>query len=249
MISNASPDLKAGETRLHGLRQHYANMPTADLLRSFIVVEFPQRIAVVSSFGAEAATLLHLTAQIEPRTPIIFINSGKLFGETLRYRDVLQSRLGLTDVRTIMPHPAAVEREDPRGMLHAESAERCCALRKVQPLIRGLEPFDAWISGRKRFQSSERASLEQIEFADGKFKLNPLADWTKDDIDAYCAKHDLPSHPLVKEGYLSIGCMPCTDRVAPGEDSRSGRWRGQSKSECGIHNMTQALTSASDSGV
>ena len=235
------------ETRsAEALNFKYANASTLELMRAFVEIEFPHKIAIVSSFGSEAAVLLHIAATVNPGIPVLFINTGKMFGETLRYRDVLQARLGLTDTRTIAPHPSDLARNDEQGILHSESPDLCCAIRKVRPLVRALQGFDAWISGRKRYQSAQRAGLERIEYVDGFYKLNPIADWSKQVIDQYCVDHDLPTHPLIKDGYFSIGCMPCTDRVAPGEDSRAGRWRGLTKSECGIHDIRGAIEEGID---
>lgn len=196
---------------------------------------FPGRLALVSSFGAEAAILLHMVSRIDPALPVIFLDTGKLFGETRRYRDTLVRRLGLRDVRTIEPDARRIAEADPNGTLWRSNPDRCCALRKVEPLARALAPFAAWINGRKRAHGALRATLPPVEEADGKVKLNPLADWSAADVAAYFAAHDLPHHPLEEDGYTSIGCMPCTDRTAPGEDPRAGRWRGRSKTECGIH--------------
>lgn len=197
--------------------------------------EFAGKSAVVSSFGAESAVLLHLVAQIDPNTPILFLNTGKLFGETLRYRDRLQDVLGLGDIRSLAPNPADRARLDPEGTLYARDTDACCNFRKVIPLKRALEPFAAQITGRKRFQTRERAAMQAVEFFEGRFRFNPLADWTLAELDAYVAQHGLPQHPLVEDGYPSIGCMPCTRRVAAGEDYRDGRWSGLDKDECGIH--------------
>jgi phosphoadenosine phosphosulfate reductase len=197
--------------------------------------EFAGKSAVVSSFGAESAVLLHLVAKIDPATPILFLNTGKLFGETLRYRDRLQDELGLGDIRSLAPNPADRARLDPEGVLWARDTDACCNFRKVIPLKRALEPFAAQITGRKRFQTRERAEMQSVEFFEGRFRFNPLADWTLVDLEAYTAKHGLPRHPLVEDGYPSIGCMPCTRRVAAGEDYRAGRWSGLDKDECGIH--------------
>jgi len=217
------------------LSRRLGGLSTEDMLAEAIGREFPGRIAVVSSFGADSAVLLHLVAGIDPGVPVLFLDTDKLFGETRRYRDRLVERLGLTDVRTIGPDPIAVAERDPEGVLWARDPDACCALRKVEPLARALEPFDAWINGRKRHQSASRADLDLIETADGRVKLNPLADWDPAALAAYFARHDLPPHPLVEDGYRSIGCMPCSDRVADGEDDRAGRWRGMAKIECGIH--------------
>ncbi len=218
------------------LADRYAEADTLSLLDAMIHREFPGRIVLVSSFGAEAAVLLHLVATVEPATPVLFIDTGKLFGETLRYRDELTARLKLTDVRTIRPDPARVEQADADGVLWYGNPDMCCFIRRVEPLQRALKGFAAWISGRKGFHGGERQGLPRIEADDGgRIKINPLAYWQNADIDDYFARHELPRHPLVADGFLSIGCMPCTDRVAPGEDIRAGRWRGKNKSECGIH--------------
>lgn len=218
------------------LAERYAEADTLTLLDAMIHREFAGRIALVSSFGAEAAILLHLVAAVDPATPVAFIDTGKLFGETLRYRDQLAARLGLTDVRTIKPEPARVEQADADGVLWYGNPDMCCYIRRVEPLQRALLGFDAWISGRKGFHGGERQGLPRIEAGDdGRIKINPLAYWQKIDIEDYFARHGLPRHPLEADGFLSIGCMPCTDRVAPGEDMRAGRWRGSGKSECGIH--------------
>lgn len=197
--------------------------------------EFAGKTAVVSSFGSESVVLLHMIAQIDPTTPVIFLNTGKLFGETLRYRDRLQDELGLVDVRSIGPHPADRAAQDPNGELWSKSTDACCNFRKVIPLKHALEGFSAQITGRKRFQTNARSQMEPVEFFEGRFRFNPLTDWTLADIEAYMAKHNLPAHPLVEDGYPSIGCMPCTRRVLSGEGYRDGRWSGLDKDECGIH--------------
>lgn len=230
--------------RVADLNARYGHLNGEELLRPLLTEELKGEIALVSSFGAESAVLLHQASRIDPGIPVIFINTGKLFGETLRYRDTLVSRLGLTDVREPQPDPEDEAREDPHGLLWRQNAGACCALRKVRPLARSLEPFGAWITGRKRYQAATRTVLPVIEAADGKIKVNPLAGWGRDELTAYLDRHDLPRNPLEADGYLSIGCMPCTDRVAPGEDPRAGRWRGQEKTECGIHLPMSAVGGA-----
>lgn len=193
------------------------------------------RIAVVSSFGADSAVLLHMAAQVNRALPVLFLDTGHMFPETLAYRDTLVARLGLTDVRTIHPDPADRAARDGEDALWAEDTTACCALRKVEPLERALAPFAAWINGRKRFQADTRATLRVVQFEDGRTKFNPLAALGPAEIAGWMRAHGLPEHPLKGLGFLSIGCMPCTTRVKPGEDPRSGRWRGQAKTECGIH--------------
>ncbi len=204
---------------------------------SLALREFPGMTTVVSSFGSESAVLLHLIAEIDPNTPVLFLNTGKLFGETLRYRDRLQDRLGLGDLRSLAPNPSDRAMIDPDGTLWSRDTDACCEFRKVVPLRRALEGFEATITGRKRFQTRERAAMQKVEFFQGRFRFNPLADWSQADLEAYREAHELPAHPLVEDGYPSIGCMPCTRRVKSGEDYRAGRWAGLAKDECGIHGV------------
>lgn len=199
------------------------------------VRDFPGRIAVVSSFGSESAVLLALLAEIDPAVPVLFLNTQKHFRETLAYRNHLAATLGLQDVRDIQPDAQALAARDPSGALHAFDADACCALRKVEPLERALIPFDAWITGRKRAQAATRAALPLTERLDGRLKVNPLAFWTAQDIEAEMHRRGLPRHPLTVQNYRSIGCMPCTRPTAPDADPRSGRWAALGKTECGIH--------------
>ena len=224
-----------GAERLRDLTDRYGKLDGADLLRPVLETEFPGRIALVSSFGAEAAVLLQIAAEIDRHLPVIFLDTGKLFGETLRYRDQLVKRFGLTDLRVIRPLEAEVEAADPQGVLWDSDPNGCCGVRKVEPLRRALAGFDAWISGRKRFHGALRTFLPVIEVSGAKIKINPLARWSKLRIEEEFARHGLPRHPLEADGFLSIGCLPCTGRVAAGADHRAGRWAGRGKTECGIH--------------
>ncbi len=221
--------------RVAALDAAYGTLDAPDLLRRAVTEWFPDRIALVSSFGAEAAVLLHLAASIDRSLPVIFIDTGRLFPETLQYRDTLAARLGLNDVRTVGPSVDEAEGRDPVGALFAVDPDACCGFRKVEPLAAALKPFAAWISGRKRFQASTRAAMPAFEAEATHIKINPLAAWQPAEIAAYLRAHDLPRHPLVSRGYRSIGCAPCTTAVAADEDPRSGRWRGHAKTECGIH--------------
>ncbi len=223
------------------LNDRLAGRPTRDVLAELIEREFPGRIALVSSFGADSVVLLHLAASVDPALPVIFIDSGKMFGSTLHYRDEIVARLGLKDVRVARPDPTLLAAHDSDSGLWLRDPDKCCAIRKVAPLARALSGFDAWLSGRKRYQSGKRTKLPLIEADGDRIKINPLAEWTRADLDAYRARYDLPEHPLVAEGFRSIGCMPCTTRVADGEDERDGRWRGTDKTECGIHFGLPAL--------
>ena len=193
------------------------------------------QVALVSSFGAESAVLLHMVSQLNPQTPVLFLDTGMLFGQTLDYRQQLAARLGLTDVRDLRPRFEDLAVGDPNAELWKTDTDACCHIRKVLPLDRALAGFGGWITGRKRFQGGDRLRLRVVERADGQIKFNPLANWTKEQIEAYAAEHDLPPHPLVAFGYPSIGCWPCTQPVEEGQDERAGRWAGQDKTECGIH--------------
>ena len=228
------------EADVAALNARFAGVPTQDMLRELLTGELAGRTALVSSFGTESAVLLHLVAEVDPDIPLIFTNTQKMFGETLAYRDALSERLGFTDLRVYRPDPRLLAAKDKTGLRWSYDPDGCCAIRKVEPLQRALKGFDAWISGRKGFQSGTRSALPLFELDrehdDGpKLKLNPLAGWSKDQLNAYFEAHDLPHHPLEAEGYLSIGCSPCTSKVLPGEDPRAGRWRGWEKIECGIH--------------
>jgi phosphoadenosine phosphosulfate reductase len=194
------------------------------------------KVALVSSFGAESVVLLHLVSVIAPETPVLFIDTRMLFAETLDYQRQLADTLPLCDVRTIRAAAPRIALEDPDGTLHQFNTDACCGVRKVEPLDRALAGFDGWITGRKRYQGATRQTVEFFEAEeDLRIKVNPLAHWGRDDLEEYMVNNRLPRHPLVAQGYPSIGCAPCTSPVKPGEDPRAGRWRGSEKTECGIH--------------
>ncbi len=206
------------------------------VLEAMIHGRFDGKIALVSSFGTESAILLHMIAQIDKATPVVFLDTGKLFPETLAYRDALVAQLGLTDVRAIKPSGQQLAAYDPDGRLWQRDPDLCCAIRKTNPLDGALEGFDAWITGRKRSQGGTRTNMNMVEAGpDGRVTVNPLAFWDDARLEAYFEEHNLPRHPLQAEGYASIGCSTCTQRVQAGEDKRAGRWAGLDKTECGIH--------------
>jgi phosphoadenosine phosphosulfate reductase len=194
-----------------------------------------EHLAVVSSFGTESAALLKVMADVDPAIPVIFLDTGWLFEETLAYRDSLVATLGLRDVRSIKPLEDALSQQDPDRELWFSDPDACCRIRKVEPLARALAPFSAWINGRKRFQGGARAAIAVVEDDGARLKFNPFANVSREQIDAVYATANLPPHPLAASGYLSVGCMPCTSRTSPDEDARAGRWRGRAKTECGIH--------------
>lgn len=217
------------------LNARFAEATPLEILDAAINELFPKRISLVSSFGAESALLLHFLAEVDPTTPVLFLDTGKHFDETLMYRDILAGRFEFTDLRSLEPDTAAIAKHDPDGTLWSTNPDLCCQLRKVDPLDRALAPFAAWITGRKRYQNGARAKLPVFESLAGRVKVNPLAHWNAADIEAAFKQYKLPQHPLVYDGFKSIGCKPCTIRVADGADARSGRWAGQEKTECGIH--------------
>ncbi|MEP9360317.1 phosphoadenylyl-sulfate reductase [Sphingomonas sp. KR3-1] len=226
----------ADAIRLNNL---FRGTDTPEMLREVLGNHMLGDVALVSSFGAESAALLHLVAQADPNVPVIFLDTGKHFPETLAYRDQLVDFIGLKNLQIIAPDPEAIEKRDATGLRWSYDPDGCCEIRKVIPLEKALAGFDTSITGRKAFQASTRNALPRFEVEGDRLKFNPLASWTKDDIEAYFVEHDLPRHPLEAQGYLSIGCAPCTSVVKPGEDPRSGRWRGWDKTECGIHTAVE----------
>lgn len=217
------------------LTLRYGCYDSRDILAAAVNDIFPGRIAVVSSFGTESAVLLDLVAQVDRAIPVVFLETGKHFPETLAYRDSLIAHLGLTDVRSVAPAAEDLAWADADGTLWKRNPDLCCRLRKVLPLERALSGFSAWVNGRKRFQGGLRGHIQVFEASGGRIKVNPLAAWDPQQISATFAERRLPAHPLAAEGYASIGCAPCTFRGHGGEGSRSGRWQGQEKTECGIH--------------
>ncbi len=228
-----APDWPAAEELDHALR-HAA---PAEVIARALQTVGRERLALVSSFGTESAALLKVMADVDAAIPVIFLDTGWLFEETLAYRDTLIATLGLRDVRSIKPLEETLRREDGDRELWFSDPDACCRIRKVEPLQRALAPFSAWINGRKRFQGGLRADIPFVEDDGTRLKFNPFAHTSREEIEAIYAQANLPPHPLVASGYLSVGCMPCTSRSSPDEDVRAGRWRGQAKTECGIHTV------------
>ncbi|MGR3504146.1 phosphoadenylyl-sulfate reductase [Pseudaestuariivita sp.] len=215
----------------------YQEQAALSLLSSVLIGRSAGRTAVVSAFGADSVVILHLVSRIAPKTPVLFVDTDMLFAETLTYQREVAAELGLTDVRILRPNTNKDATEDADKTLHQTNPDACCALRKTAPLDAALEGFDAWITGRKRFHGGQRAKVQTFA-ADARGRgmtINPLATWTADEVASYMDRHALPRHPLVAEGFRSIGCAPCTTATREGEDPRAGRWRGSDKDECGIH--------------
>jgi phosphoadenosine phosphosulfate reductase len=209
--------------------------PPAKIIEAALNTVGREQLALVSSFGTESAALLKVMADVDPAIPVVFLDTGWLFEETLAYRDTLIATLGLRDVRSIKPLEQTLSAEDPDRELWFSDPDACCRIRKVEPLARALKPFSAWINGRKRFQGGARAEIPVVEDDGAKLKFNPFANVSREEIEAIYELAKLPPHPLVASGYLSVGCMPCSSRTALDEDARAGRWRGRAKTECGIH--------------
>lgn len=229
--------------RVARLNERYRHHSATSVLELALRDHDLGRIALVSSFGAESVVLLHMISVMDPTTPVIFVDTDLLFPETIDYQLHLIEQLDLRDLRRIRPAPARLAAHDPEGDLHLRDKDACCDLRKTVPLQQALGSFDAWITGRKRFQAGSRAALEFFENEDDRrIKINPLAYWTAEDVRDYMVNNRLPRHPLVAKGYPSIGCAPCTSPVTEGEDPRAGRWRGAEKTECGIHVAGGKLT-------
>jgi phosphoadenosine phosphosulfate reductase len=243
-VSAGPSVLSSDAARAAALDRALVDASPAEIIAAAVREVGRDRLAVVSSFGAESAALLAIAAGVDPAIAVVFLDTGWLFAETLAYRDALTSRLGLTDVRTIQPRAEVLAREDGDRELWFSDPDRCCHIRKVEPLVRALAPFDGWINGRKRFQGGDRSALAVVETDGARLKFNPLANVSQDELKALAAAMNLPPHPLVASGFASIGCMPCTSRTRSGEDARAGRWRGRSKTECGIH-VTSHITAAS----
>jgi phosphoadenosine phosphosulfate reductase len=196
----------------------------------------PDDLAIVSSFGADSVVLLHMVAQVDKGLPVYFLETGKHFPETLAYVETLKDQLGLSNLRVLHPDARDLARFDPDGTLWETDPDSCCHIRKTEPLDGAMAGFGGWVTGRKRYQTSERGVLPHFELtSDDRIKVNPLAYFSDADVTTYKATHGLPEHPLFAKGYKSIGCAPCTTIVAEGEDPRAGRWRGLNKKECGIH--------------
>jgi len=233
LLARPAGDLPTADELDRALR----NASPAQVIATALQAVGREHLALVSSFGTESAALLKVMSEVDPAIPVVFLDTGWLFEETLAYRDTLIATLGLRDVRSIKPLQETLDREDPERELWFSDPDACCRVRKVEPLARALKPFSAWINGRKRFQGGLRAAIPVVEQDGARLKFNPFANVSSEEIDAIYARANLPPHPLLKSGYLSVGCMPCTSRTSPDEDVRAGRWRGRAKTECGIHTV------------
>jgi len=229
------PD-KLRQLGIMSLNGMFDEMDGVAVLRQAVTELLVDDVAIVSSFGADSSVLLHMVSEVDKDLPVYFLETGKHFPETLDYVETLKQHLGLTNVIALRPDSKDVLRFDPKGDLWETDPDSCCHIRKTEPLDAVVSGFGGWVTGRKRYQTTERGVLPHFELtSDDRIKVNPLAYFSDADITAYKLKYGLPEHPLYSKGYKSIGCAPCTSAVAEGEDARAGRWRGLNKKECGIH--------------
>jgi phosphoadenosine phosphosulfate reductase len=235
LVHQALSGETANVSRAEALDRALRDASPAEIIETALKTVGREHLALVSSFGTESAALLKVMADVDAAIPVVFLDTGWLFEETLAYRDTLIATLGLRDVRSTKPLEDTLSAEDPDRELWFSDPDACCRIRKVEPLARALKPFSAWINGRKRFQGGARAEIAVVEDDGAKLKFNPFANVSREEIEAIYKLGKLPPHPLVASGYLSVGCMPCSSRTASDEDARAGRWRGRAKTECGIH--------------
>jgi phosphoadenosine phosphosulfate reductase len=227
-------------TKDHDLARHHGL--EGEALVASLRHEYCDRLALVSSFGAESVVLLHMVACVDQAIPVIFLDTGKHFWQTGYYRSKIIDLLGLKDVRIIRPLAGDIALLDPQGTLSGTDPDACCDVRKVRPLELALAGFDAVLSGRKRYHGESRDRLASVSLdGKGRVKGEPLAGYDAATIAGYLKEHDLPPHPLVEQGYFSIGCADCTQRGGSADDPRAGRWAGQDKTECGIHQSPSCL--------
>jgi phosphoadenosine phosphosulfate reductase len=222
------------EKDVHRYLESYAGLEARNLIAA-VAKDFGKRAGMLSSFGAESAVLLHMVSEVAPDLKIVFLDTEKLFPETLAYRDQLIEEFGLTNVKIWKPTLADLAEQDPNGDLHLTDKDQCCHIRKTLPMNRAFHGIDAMLSGRKRFHGAQRSNLDFVSVQDGRLKVEPLAGFTALDLQAYAIHHHLPSHPLKLQGYFSVGCMPCTSQGGDQNNPRAGRWAGTEKTECGIH--------------
>lgn len=224
------------ELDLEVLNQRFETASPQEIL-AWAWETFNPRVAASSSFQTQSVPLLHMIAQAAPQMPIFFLDTGFHFPETLAFRDRLVRELNL-NVRDLTPEMGHDQFRLQHGDLYLRDPDMCCYINKVEPLERAMLGLEAWISGIRRDQTKERSEAAIVNRQpDGLYKISPMAVWTKRDVWQYLYDHHLPEHPLLAQGYLSIGCAPCTRPVGAGEDDRAGRWAGKDKTECGLHTV------------
>ena len=232
----ANPDA-GGEQTLDLARQNELfETATPEEILAWVTSGFAPDAVLTMSFQHEGVVIAHMLRGTAPETPILFIDTGYHFPETLAYRDQLVERFGfpIRNLTSVMPRAEFVAKYG--DDLYDRDPDLCCKINKVEPMQLALRGVRAWINGRRRDQATTRTRMPIVERLQGGIvKVNPLANWTARDTYRYLTQHDIPTHPLFEQGYTSIGCFPCTRPVLPGEDERAGRWAGKNKTECGLH--------------
>jgi phosphoadenosine phosphosulfate reductase len=224
--------------------EHYAQLETGDpqTILNWAVSTI-DRLAVATSFQSSGLVILHMMRTLRPDVPVLFLDTGFHFAETLAFKDQVTKIWDLNVVDLRGEHGSARGQAEIHGpKLYERDPDKCCFINKVEPLQRALQDYDGWISGLRRDQSPMRSETPIVEAqllpsGDEVMKIHPLAHWTREDVAAYVAEHSVPTHPLLEEGFRSIGCQPCTRAISDNEDERAGRWDGQAKTECGIHSF------------
>ncbi|MBN1487099.1 MAG: phosphoadenylyl-sulfate reductase [Anaerolineae bacterium] len=220
---------------IDNLNEEFETWSTQEILR-WAWETFKPHIATSSSFQTQSVPLLHLISQVCPEMPVLFIDTGFHFSETLAFRDLLQQRYHLNVVNI---HPSITKDQlfaKYGEGLYRHDPDLCCYINKVEPMQRALAGLNGWIAGVRRGQTANRSNLKVLETqSNGVLKIHPLLHWTRDDLWDYINEYQLPHHPLYSKGYHSVGCAPCTIPVMPGQDERAGRWAGTGKTECGLH--------------
>lgn len=222
---------------LDALNEVFEKQKPAEII-AWAAQEFSSSLAMTSSFGPESGVLLHLVSQVNPEIPVLFLETGYHFPETLEYKASLVKRFGLKNIFDLRADPKRrqqlIDKHD--GKPYEQDPDQCCHINKVEPLDEALQKYAAWMTGIRRNQTDIRKTIRILElYEGGRYKISPLANWTSRDTWWYLKEHQIPQHPLYEKGYLSIGCWPCTRPIQAGDDERSGRWAGRAKKECGIH--------------
>jgi phosphoadenosine phosphosulfate reductase len=218
------------------LAQQFESSSVEDILE-WAVERFAPRLVMTSNFGAEGVVVIDKLARIAPQTPVIYLDTGFQFAETDRLKERIRERYRINIVEQSAELSVVEQNQLYGARLYERDPDMCCRIRKIEPLRRALAGYDGWIAALRRDQSPTRANIRVVEWnaRHELVKIHPLAAWTRRDVWDYIIRHKLPYHPLYDDGYASIGCEPCTQRVAAGAHERSGRWGGQGKLECGIH--------------
>tara|TARA_B100000242_G_scaffold147935_1_gene105436 strand:+ start:307 stop:1005 length:699 start_codon:yes stop_codon:yes gene_type:complete len=227
--------MKIDENFLNQLNDNSKKLSPQDILDNSINNIFKKKMVYVCSFGTESAIILHMISDIDRSFPIILLNTNYLFKETIEYKDYLIDKFKFSDFKEISPSVEDLKINDSKGTLWKEDPDLCCNIRKVLPLQKELQKYDAWISGRKSYHEEERKNLKFFEYINKKIVVNPLAKVKRDFVNSYFKIHNIERHPLFESGYQSLGCTHCTVKTSKIDSPRSGRWANKIKTECGIH--------------